>query len=56
MQGKIEGKRSVGRRRNSWLKNFREWFGCNNNELFRAAVSKIRIALMIANLRNGNGT
>jgi len=21
MQGKIEGKRSVGRRRNSWLKN-----------------------------------
>jgi len=41
MQGKIEGKRSVGRSRNSWLKNLREWFGCNNNELFRAAVSKI---------------
>jgi len=32
----------VGRRRNSWLKNLREWFGCNNNELFRAAVSKKR--------------
>jgi len=36
--------------------NLREWLGCNNNELFRAAVSKIIIALMIANLRNGDGT
>lgn len=56
MQGKIQGKRSIGRRRNSWMKNLREWFGCNNNELFRAAASKIRIAMMIANLRNGDGT
>ena len=56
MQGKIQGKRSVGRRRNSWLKNLGEWFGCSNNELFRAAVSKITIALMIANLRSGDGT
>ena len=53
MQGKIQGKRSMGRRRNSWLKNLREWYGCGNNELFRAAVSKIKIALMIANLRSG---
>ena len=25
MQGKIQGKRSIGRRRNSWLKNLRDW-------------------------------
>lgn len=56
VQGKIQGKRSMGRRRNSWLKNLRDWFGCSNNELFRAAVSKVRIAMMIANLRNGDGT
>jgi hypothetical protein len=56
MQGKIAGKRSIGRRRNSWLKNLREWYSCSSNELFRSAVSKIRIALMIANLRNEDGT
>ena len=56
MQGKIAGKRSVGRRRNSWLKNLREWYNCSNNQLFRSAVSKVRIALMIANLRNEDGT
>lgn len=56
MQGKVQGKRSVGRRRNSWLKNLRDWFGCSNNDLFRSAVSKVKIALMIANLRNGDGT
>lgn len=56
MQGKIKGKRSIGRRRNSWLRNLREWFGCTNNQLFRSAISKVKIALMIANLRNGDGT
>lgn len=56
VQGKISGKRSVGRRRHSWLKNLREWFHTTNNHLFRTAVSKIRIALMIANLRNEDGT
>ncbi|CAG9835277.1 unnamed protein product [Diabrotica balteata] len=28
IQGKIQGKRSVGRRRISWLRNLREWYGC----------------------------
>ena len=51
VQGKISGKRSVGRRRVSWLKNLRDWYGCSNYQLFRAAVNKIRIAVMIANLR-----
>lgn len=51
VQGKISGKRSIGRRRVSWLKNLREWFDCSNVQLFRAAVNKVRIAVMIANLR-----
>ena len=51
VQGKISGKRSVGRRRASWLKNLRDWFHCSNVQLFRAAVNKVRIAMMIADLR-----
>ncbi|KAL0860165.1 hypothetical protein ABMA27_010472 [Loxostege sticticalis] len=51
IQGKIAGKRSVGRRRHSWLKNLREWFGCSTTSLFRAAASKVKIALMLSNLR-----
>lgn len=51
MQGKIQGRRSIGRRRMSWMRNLREWFGCTTNELFKTAVNKIRIALMISNLR-----
>lgn len=50
MEGKIAGKRSIGRRRMSWLRNLREWFGCTSLQLFRAAASKVKIAVMIANL------
>uniref|UniRef100_A0A8D9EXQ6 Uncharacterized protein n=1 Tax=Cacopsylla melanoneura TaxID=428564 RepID=A0A8D9EXQ6_9HEMI len=32
IQGKIVGKRSVGRRRISWLRN--EWFNCSSCDLF----------------------
>jgi hypothetical protein len=51
MQGKIRGKRNVGRRRIFWLKNLREWFECSSAELYRAAVNRVRIAMMISNLR-----
>lgn len=51
IEGKIEGKRSVGRRQNSWLKDLRRWFGRTSMEVFRAAASKIVIANWIANLR-----
>lgn len=51
MQGKIQGKRPPGRRRTSWLKNLRTWFNLSTSSLFRAAVSKLKIALMIADLR-----
>jgi len=46
----IEGKRSVGRRQNSWLKDLRRWFGCTSIEIFRAVTSRIMIANWIANL------
>lgn len=51
IQGKIDGKRSVGRRRTSWLRNLRDWFNCNSKQLFRAAANKVKIATMIATLR-----
>lgn len=51
IQGKIKGKRSIGRRRISWLRNLREWFGCTSAELFRRAIDKVRVMLMISNLR-----
>ena len=51
IQGKIVGKRSVGRRRMSCLRNLREWFNCLSNRLFRATVNKLQIIMMIANIR-----
>lgn len=56
MQGGVKGRRSVVKRRISWLKNFRKWFGFSSKYLFTVIVSKIRIANMIANLPNGDGT
>lgn len=50
LQGQIEGRRNAGRRRHSWLKNLRDWFNCPTTSLFRAAASKVKIAIMIANL------
>lgn len=48
MQGKIEGKGRPGRRKTSWLKNLREWYGRSTRFLFRAAASKVQIAMRIA--------
>ncbi|CAG9837924.1 unnamed protein product [Diabrotica balteata] len=56
MQGKIEGRRSIGRRRMSWLRNLREGFACTSIQLFRAEQFRVKIAMMIANLRSGDGT
>ncbi|CAG9839630.1 unnamed protein product [Diabrotica balteata] len=53
LQGKIFGKRGPGRRRTSWLKNLRIWFNTTSVQLFRAAADKIKITMMIANIRNG---
>ena len=51
IEGKIQGKRSVGRRQNSWLKDLRRWLGKTSAEIFRAAISRVTIANWIANLR-----
>lgn len=51
IEGKIEGKRSIGRRQNSWLKDLRRWLNCTSGDIFRSAVSKVQIAIWIANLR-----
>lgn len=46
---KIHGKRSVRRRRRiSWQQNLRECFSILSADLFKAAISKVRIAIMIA--------
>lgn len=53
LQGKVNGKRGPGRRRISWLQNLRKWYNTTTTELFRAAINKVKIAVMIANIRNG---
>lgn len=53
LQGKIPGKRSVGRRRISWLKNIRSWTSKTSTELLRAASDRNCTAKMVANIRNG---
>ena len=55
LEGNIVGKRSIGRRQNSWLKDLRRWCGCSSADLFRKATSKIQMALWIANFLQGNG-
>ena len=52
-EGKIEGRRRPGWRKTFWLKNLRDWFGISSISLFHSAASKIRIAMMIADLRRG---
>lgn len=56
MQGKIAGKRGSGRRKTSWLKNLRDWCGVNSSTLFRIAVNKIQIAVMVTKVLGGHGT
>ena len=51
IEGKIAGKRSIGRRQNSWVKDLRRWFNRISTDIFRAAVSKVTISNWIVNLR-----
>lgn len=53
LQGKVDGRRGPGRRRNSWMQNLRKWFGLSSIQLFRQAANKIRIAILIANVHRG---
>jgi len=51
VQGKKEGKRSVGKRRR--LKNHRDWCNKISTDLFRASFDRNNIANVISNVRNG---
>uniref|UniRef100_A0A8D9BDT9 Uncharacterized protein n=1 Tax=Cacopsylla melanoneura TaxID=428564 RepID=A0A8D9BDT9_9HEMI len=51
LEGRIEGRRSRGRRRKSWRSNLREWFECDDQELMRIARDKNEIAIVISNLQ-----
>jgi len=53
---RVRGKRSLGRRRISWLRNLREWYECKSTELSRAVASRVRITLMIVNFRRKDDT
>jgi len=53
LQGKIEGRRSAGRRRISWLRNLRAWTGMTSAGLFRAAVNRVVWSNVIANIHRG---
>jgi len=53
MKGKIEGRRGVGRKHASWLRNLREWTGIRSAEqLFRLAEDRAQLAIVIANIRS----
>ena len=51
IKGKIEGRRGVGRRQISWLRNIREWTGIGSvKELFRAAQDRDAYSRVIVNV------
>lgn len=54
IQGKVEGKRWIGRKKLSWLRNIRQWTGLQVEELFRTAADRERfhdvVNMMIANV------
>lgn len=51
MEGKIEGKRGIGRKKHSWLRNIRDWTGMDAHSLFRTAQDRQRFAEIVANLQ-----
>jgi len=40
IQGKVEGRRWIGRKKLSWLRNIRKWTGLGVEELFRVATDE----------------
>lgn len=50
IEGKVEGRRGLGRRKHSWLKNIREWTGLDSHSLFRAAQDRKKFAEIVSNL------
>ena len=51
MQGKIEGRRGLGRKQISWLRNIREWTGIHNiGNLFGIARDRIAFRSIVQNM------
>ncbi|CAH2207478.1 jg23512 [Pararge aegeria aegeria] len=51
MMGKVAGKRCIGRKRKSWLRNIREWTGmASAAQLFSLAREKENYQKLTANL------
>lgn len=50
MEGKIEGKRGIGRKKCSWLKNIRDWTGLDAHTLFRIAQDREEYARIVADI------
>lgn len=50
MEGKIEGRRGIGRKKYSWLKNIRDWTNLDAHALFRAAQDRNEYARIVANI------
>lgn len=51
MQGRVDGRKGIGRKRKSWLRNIREWTGMGVEELFYAAKDRDAFKTVVANLR-----
>ena len=52
VEGKIEGRRGIGRKRFSWLRNLRQWFNIGEaSAIIRLAQDREEFQLMVANLR-----
>lgn len=52
MEGKIDGRRGVGRKQMSWLRNIRDWTGVREaGELFRLAEDRDAFSQVVANVR-----
>lgn len=50
VKGKIEGKRGLGRKKLSWLRNIRQWTGLNFEQLIRTAEDREEFAIVVTNL------
>ena len=50
IEGKLEGKRGLGRKRLSWMRNIRNWTGMNFEQVLRTAQDRHAFANVIANL------
>lgn len=50
LEGKIEGKRIIGKKKKLWLRNIREWKHTDGNTLIQRARDRESYAIMFADL------